>query len=64
MLCPVGHRADPITGECKDIDECAQNIHECGPYQKCQNIAGGYYCYCPQGIFYFSIDLSMKKKIN
>ncbi|XP_049881665.1 fibulin-1-like isoform X2 [Pectinophora gossypiella] len=46
--CPWGYKltADKM---CLDIDECAKNISECGPQQRCENFYGGYSCQCPQG---------------
>ncbi|XP_026317325.1 uncharacterized protein LOC113228275 [Hyposmocoma kahamanoa] len=46
--CPWGYK---LTAEqmCYDIDECAKNVTECGPQQRCENFYGGYSCQCPPG---------------
>ncbi|CAK9290895.1 unnamed protein product [Gordionus sp. m RMFG-2023] len=31
-------------GECQDIDECEEGIHDCFPTQTCNNTAGSYEC--------------------
>ena len=50
MLCGNGYILDPVSGSrCIDIDECADNTHECGTGQTCQNRQGGYACQCPAG---------------
>ena len=50
MPCGDGFVLDPVSGSrCIDIDECADNTHECGAGQICQNRQGGYDCECPVG---------------
>ncbi|XP_007425472.1 adhesion G protein-coupled receptor E1-like, partial [Python bivittatus] len=34
---------------CKDIDECKQNVSICGPRGSCINTEGDYHCKCKQG---------------
>ncbi|CAH0697567.1 unnamed protein product [Spodoptera exigua] len=46
--CPWGYKLTPEK-RCYDIDECARNISECGPDQRCENFYGGYSCQCPAG---------------
>ncbi|RWR76957.1 putative wall-associated receptor kinase-like protein 16 [Cinnamomum micranthum f. kanehirae] len=44
--CKQGYRGNPyLTGGdgCVDIDECNENLHNCGE-QICKNTEGGYYC--------------------
>lgn len=35
--------------KCTDINECAENVHECGNVAMCQNLPGGYGCLCESG---------------
>ncbi|XP_013148849.1 PREDICTED: fibulin-1 [Papilio polytes] len=46
--CPWGYKLTPDK-RCVDIDECARNVSECGPQQRCENFYGGYSCQCPAG---------------
>ncbi|CAG9796150.1 unnamed protein product [Diatraea saccharalis] len=46
--CPWGYRLTPDK-YCYDIDECAKNVSQCGPQQRCENFFGGYSCQCPAG---------------
>lgn len=46
--CPWGYKLTPDK-RCYDIDECARNVSECGPEQRCENFYGGYSCQCPAG---------------
>ncbi|XP_063897763.1 fibulin-1 isoform X1 [Helicoverpa armigera] len=46
--CPWGYKLTPDK-RCYDIDECARNVSECGPQQRCENFYGGYSCQCPAG---------------
>ncbi|CAG5037639.1 unnamed protein product [Parnassius apollo] len=48
ISCPWGYKLTPEK-HCVDIDECARNISECGPQQRCENFFGGYSCQCPAG---------------
>lgn len=50
IMCGPGYKPDPKTGRyCVDVDECAENIHECSKGQTCENRQGGYMCICPPG---------------
>ncbi|XP_060807459.1 latent-transforming growth factor beta-binding protein 4 [Amyelois transitella] len=46
--CPWGYKLTPDK-RCLDIDECARNVSQCGPEQRCENFFGGYSCHCPGG---------------
>lgn len=46
--CPWGYKLTSDK-QCYDIDECARNLSDCGPQQKCENFYGGYSCQCPPG---------------
>ncbi|XP_064857103.1 adhesion G protein-coupled receptor E2-like [Oncorhynchus nerka] len=39
----------PLTGECKDFDECLEKPHVCGNNTICLNIIGSYNCQCQPG---------------
>lgn len=50
VICGNGFTLDSTTGQhCVDIDECADNSHECSNEQICENRQGGYICKCPPG---------------
>lgn len=52
IMCGPGYQPEPKTGRfCVDVDECAENIHECSKGQTCENRQGGYACICPPGKF-------------
>ncbi|XP_075750926.1 uncharacterized protein LOC119175044 isoform X7 [Rhipicephalus microplus] len=46
--CGAGYRTDPLTGACRDIDEC-QEDKPCGPNEVCRNSYGGFECTCNHG---------------
>ncbi|XP_077540559.1 uncharacterized protein LOC144152891 isoform X3 [Haemaphysalis longicornis] len=46
--CPAGFRPDPLTGACRDIDECREN-HPCSSTEECRNLQGGFECICKHG---------------
>ncbi|XP_071209776.1 adhesion G protein-coupled receptor L4-like [Salvelinus alpinus] len=43
----------PLTGECKDLDECQETPQVCGMNAICLNTFGSYHCQCQPG-FRFS----------
>lgn len=46
--CGAGYRTDPLTGACRDIDEC-QEDKPCGVNEVCRNAHGGFECTCNHG---------------
>uniref|UniRef100_A0A6A7G299 Fibrillin-2-like isoform X4 n=2 Tax=Hirondellea gigas TaxID=1518452 RepID=A0A6A7G299_9CRUS len=42
--CPPGHKRDPGSSSCIDIDECATGVAKCRPAELCINHPGGYRC--------------------
>eukprot|EP00736_Rhodelphis_marinus_P000713 Rmarinus@m.19555 len=44
-VCPSGYIAD----SCADIDECANNAHQCAFEATCKNLEGSYSCTCNEG---------------
>ena len=47
--CRRGYRRESLSGKCVDIDECAENRHECSTQAECANSAGSYACTCRRG---------------
>jgi trimeric autotransporter adhesin len=48
-ICPDGYQPNR-TGECRDIDECAQGLDTCDHVpEACVNQDGGFACSCPSG---------------
>ncbi|XP_057398634.1 latent-transforming growth factor beta-binding protein 2 isoform X5 [Balaenoptera acutorostrata] len=47
-LCKTGFQPSPESGECVDIDECA-NDTMCGSHGFCDNTDGSFRCLCDQG---------------
>ncbi|CAK8680339.1 unnamed protein product [Clavelina lepadiformis] len=45
--CPEGY--DYEDGACEDIDECAENRHNCALNARCENIVGSFVCMCNPG---------------
>uniref|UniRef100_A0AAG5CQZ0 Cell adhesion molecule n=1 Tax=Anopheles atroparvus TaxID=41427 RepID=A0AAG5CQZ0_ANOAO len=41
-LCPAGFQWKD--GRCQDVDECAQQVDDCGDHYSCINTRGGYLC--------------------
>ncbi|KAM9492211.1 adhesion G protein-coupled receptor L4-like [Salvelinus alpinus] len=39
----------PLTGECKDLDECQETPQVCGSNTSCLNTFGSYHCHCQPG---------------
>ena len=37
------------SGECIDVDECAESIHDCNGNAVCQNTVGSFECECKDG---------------
>ncbi|XP_047207687.1 EGF-containing fibulin-like extracellular matrix protein 1 isoform X1 [Girardinichthys multiradiatus] len=50
IRCSSGFTADE-QNVCRDIDECATDIHSCGPGQTCYNTRGSFMCQCPPGYY-------------
>ncbi|XP_037577545.1 fibulin-1-like isoform X5 [Dermacentor silvarum] len=46
--CGAGYRTDPLTRDCRDIDEC-QEDKPCGTNEVCRNTYGGFECTCNHG---------------
>ena len=44
----VGERSINTCG-CRDVDECELGTHICPVYSRCENIEGGYKCFCIEG---------------
>ncbi|NXV31096.1 NID2 protein, partial [Rissa tridactyla] len=45
--CPAGYRGDGRG--CRDVDECAEGLSQCGPFTLCLNVPGSYRCECRSG---------------
>ncbi|NXC33671.1 NID2 protein, partial [Campylorhamphus procurvoides] len=45
--CPAGHRRHGRG--CRDVDECAEGLSQCGAFTVCQNMPGSYRCECRSG---------------
>ncbi|KAM7309251.1 fibulin-1 isoform X4 [Ixodes scapularis] len=46
--CAPGMRSDPLTGDCRDINECEEQ-RPCGENERCHNLIGTYTCTCMDG---------------
>ncbi|XP_067327070.1 fibulin-7-like [Anolis sagrei] len=46
--CPKGYRFQAEQNTCNDVDECAENQHNCSRGQTCVNVFGGYRCVRPE----------------
>ena len=44
VVCETGFVCDDSTGECVDIDECADNSHMCDSFEQCVNQDASYSC--------------------
>ncbi|XP_012529954.2 fibrillin-1 isoform X2 [Monomorium pharaonis] len=59
--CPAGFKFDKLSQLCKDVDECAEDIHSClADVEQCRNTEGAYECdmKCGKG-FTYSIGLGV-----
>ncbi|NXK92409.1 NID2 protein, partial [Formicarius rufipectus] len=45
--CPAGYRRDGRG--CRDVDECAEGLSQCGPFTVCLNVPGSHRCECRSG---------------
>ncbi|XP_074677239.1 nidogen-2 isoform X1 [Strix aluco] len=45
--CAAGYRRDGRG--CRDVDECAEGLSQCGPFTVCLNVLGSYRCECRSG---------------
>uniref|UniRef100_A0A8C3VDI5 Nidogen 2 n=1 Tax=Catharus ustulatus TaxID=91951 RepID=A0A8C3VDI5_CATUS len=45
--CPAGYR--PEGRGCRDVDECAEGLSQCGPFSVCLNVPGSFRCECRSG---------------
>ncbi|CAG0882699.1 unnamed protein product [Darwinula stevensoni] len=61
--CPNGFLYDPITRECRDVNECLGEDPCKGGNSSCINLPGGYRCDCPVG-FQFNIRTKDCQDVN
>ncbi|NXX10210.1 NID2 protein, partial [Podargus strigoides] len=45
--CAAGYRRDGWG--CRDVDECTEDLSQCGPFTICLNVPGSYRCECHSG---------------
>ncbi|NWZ83997.1 NID2 protein, partial [Poecile atricapillus] len=45
--CAAGYRRDGRG--CRDVDECAEGLSQCGPFSVCRNVPGSHRCECRSG---------------
>ncbi|CAM9994712.1 unnamed protein product [Lampetra fluviatilis] len=49
--CPTGYTLREDRRMCKDLDECAEGLHNCDSRQMvCKNLIGTFMCICPPGM--------------
>ncbi|XP_052227435.1 protein jagged-1a-like [Dreissena polymorpha] len=49
-ICNVGYKMNSTTGDCDDVDECANHYHDpCGHRGSCTNSLGSFFCNCLYG---------------
>ncbi|XP_054664926.1 fibrillin-2 isoform X2 [Grus americana] len=49
--CPVGYELRQDQKMCKDLDECAEGLHDCeSKSMVCKNLIGTFMCICPLGM--------------
>ncbi|KAM9367882.1 fibrillin-2 [Phaethornis superciliosus] len=49
--CPVGYELREDQKMCKDLDECAEGLHDCESRgMMCKNLIGTFMCNCPPGM--------------
>ncbi|XP_077200578.1 fibrillin-2 isoform X1 [Paroedura picta] len=49
--CPVGYELRDDQKMCKDLDECAEGLHDCESRgMMCKNLIGTFMCICPPGM--------------
>uniref|UniRef100_A0A8C3GR19 Fibrillin-1 n=1 Tax=Cairina moschata TaxID=8855 RepID=A0A8C3GR19_CAIMO len=49
--CPVGYELREDQKMCKDLDECAEGLHDCESRgMMCKNLIGTFMCICPSGM--------------
>ncbi|ETE61011.1 Fibrillin-2, partial [Ophiophagus hannah] len=49
--CPVGYELREDQKMCKDLDECAEGLHDCESRgMMCKNLIGTFMCICPPGM--------------
>ncbi|XP_033013302.1 fibulin-7-like [Lacerta agilis] len=46
--CPNGYQLQGDTNSCNDVDECAENQHNCSHGHTCINVFGGFRCVRPE----------------
>ncbi|EGW11982.1 Hemicentin-1, partial [Cricetulus griseus] len=47
--CPTGFTLARDHRNCRDVDECLEQLDECHYNQLCENTAGSHHCSCPRG---------------
>ncbi|KAK2186088.1 hypothetical protein NP493_204g12032 [Ridgeia piscesae] len=52
-VCKLGYRYDSGSDTCKDVDECAENLHDCDESFRasCTNTDGSYSCQCKAPLY-------------